>query len=87
MKCDNCPLFTWWNNESDKGESCGLFGDGWDNHLQYDDKDGTIIGCYVDRHYIKKVDDEYMEHLEQEAKALEEWQRNGGTECRIGQRL
>ena len=72
MKCDNCPLFTWWNNESDKGESCGLFGDGWDNPLQYDDKDGTIIGCYVDRHYIIKVDDEYMKHLDQEAKAYEE---------------
>ena len=37
MKCSKCPLFHSWNNESDKGESCGLFGDGWDNDLQYED--------------------------------------------------
>lgn len=75
MKCANCTLFQWWNNESDKGESCGLFGDGWDNDLQYEDKEGTIIGCYVDRHYIEKVNRRYMEYIEQAAKAYEECER------------
>ena len=66
MKCAKCPLFSSWNNESDKGEACGLFGDGWDNQLQYEDKDGTTVGCYVDRHYIEKADRKYIEHIEQE---------------------
>lgn len=62
MKCANCPLYAWWNNESDKGEACGIFGDGWDNQLQYEDKTGRIVGCYVDRHYIEKVDErKYVE--------------------------
>ena len=74
MKCAKCPLFSCWNNESDKGESCGLFGDGWDNPLQYEDKDGTIVGCYVDRHYIEEVDSQYTEHLEKMADDFErEW--------------
>lgn len=25
MRCAACPLFTSWNNESDRGEACGLF--------------------------------------------------------------
>ena len=76
MKCVRCPLFTWWNNESDKGESCGLFGDGWDNPLQYEDKDGNTIGCYVDRNYIEKADSEYHKHLDQEVDAwLEQEER------------
>ena len=57
MRCNKCPLFLWWNNESDKGESCGLFGDSWDSPFQYEDEEGIIQGCYVDRHYIEKVDD------------------------------
>ncbi len=65
MKCANCPLFIWRNNESDKGESCGLFGDSWDNQFQYEDKDGSIVGCYIDRHYIEKVDERYMNYLEE----------------------
>jgi len=73
MKCAKCPLFSSWNNESDKGEACGLFGDGWDNQLQYEDKDGTTMGCYVDRHYIEKVDEQYAEHLEQEVADYIEW--------------
>ena len=67
MKCVMCPLYKWWNNESDRGESCGLFG-GWDNPLQYEDKEGTMIGCYVDRHYIEKTDSKYHKHLKQETK-------------------
>lgn len=58
MRCYNCPLYHSWNNESDKGESCEIFGDGWDNPLQYEDKEGTTVGCYVDRHYVEKVDRE-----------------------------
>ena len=59
MKCANCPLYSYWDNESDKGESCGIFGDGWDNRLQYQGKDGTIQGCYVDRHFIDRAEREY----------------------------
>jgi len=55
VKCAKCPLFTSWNNESDRGESCGLFGDSWDNVLQYEDKEGKFkVGYnrYGDsRHY------------------------------------
>ena len=72
MKCVKCPLFHSWNNECDKGESCGLFGDGWDNDLQYEDDTG-VVGCYVDRHYIEKADRLYTKHMEQEADAFEEW--------------
>ena len=73
MRCASCQLFTSWNNESDRGGACGLFGDSWDNALQYEDKEGTIVGCYVDRHFIDRVDREYLEHLEQEAASWEEW--------------
>lgn len=72
MKCANCPLFSLWSNERDEGEICDLFGDAWNNKLQYKDKDGEVIGCYVDRHYIERKDREYLEYLEQMAKAHEE---------------
>ena len=76
-------MFTSWNNESDKGEACGLFGDGWDSPFQYEDKDGAIVGCYIDWHYIEKTDEKYQEHLLQEAESWEAWmleqekERNG----------
>ena len=73
MRCAGCPLFTSWNNESDRGEACRLFGDAWDNQLQYEDKEGTIVGCYVDRHFIEKTDEKYQEHLLQEAASYEAW--------------
>lgn len=73
MKCVKCPLFSSWNNESDSGESCGLFGDSWDNSLQYEDKEGNIQGCYVGRHYIEKVDRDYLELLEKESTSYAEW--------------
>lgn len=73
MKCEKCPLFHSWNNESDRGESCGLFGDAWDNDLQYEDASGCVVGCYVERHYIERADKRYMECIEQDAKAYEEW--------------
>ena len=74
MKCVKCPLYSSWNNESDRGEACGLFGDAWDNALQYEDKEGTIVGCYVDRHYIEKADRRYLDHLEREAALYEAWE-------------
>ena len=84
MKCDKCPLFSQWSNESDSGESCSLFGDGWDSRFQYEDKIGNIIGCYIDRHYIKKVDEEIDEHYAEEAASLEAWmlemEKEGGGE-------
>lgn len=73
MRCAGCPLLTSWNNESDKGEACGLFGDGWDSPFQYEDKIGNIVGCYIDRHFIEKADREYTEHIEQEATLWEAW--------------
>lgn len=65
MKCARCPLFRSWNNESDKGEACGLFGDAWDSMFQYEDKIGNIVGCYIDRHFIEQADRRYLEHLEE----------------------
>lgn len=64
MRCNTCPLYTSWNNESDSGEACGLFGDGWDSPFQYEDKHGTIVGCYIDKHFIKKRNAEYEKELE-----------------------
>lgn len=64
MKCSKCPLYSCWSNESDRGESCGLFGDAWDSQFQYEDKEGTIVGCYIDRHYIEKADEEYLSSLD-----------------------
>lgn len=63
MKCAKCPLYSYWDNESDKGESCGLFGDSWDSPFQYEDKGGAIVGCYIDRHYIETADNRYLECL------------------------
>ena len=64
MKCNKCPLYSYWSNENDRGEICGLFGDAWDSQFQYEDKEGTIVGCYIDRHYIEKADEEYLSSLE-----------------------
>ena len=73
MRCASCPLYSSWNNESDRGELCGLFPDGWDSRFQYEDKDGNIVGCYIDRHFIKKSDEAYQEHLLQQADSWESW--------------
>lgn len=64
MRCNICPLFSSWNNESDRGEACGLFGDGWDSPFQYEDKYGTIVGCYIDKHFILKREKEYDKELQ-----------------------
>mgnify|MGYP007038201642 FL=1 len=80
MRCTNCPLFSSWNNESDKGESCLLFGDAWDNRFQYEDKEGNIVGCYIDRHYIEQTEEKYEEHLEEQTKSYLEWMENNHDE-------
>ena len=70
MKCCRCPLYHYWSNESDRGEACAIFGDGWDSPFQYEDKEGTIIGCYLDRHFIEKADaerDEYYASMAESA--------------------
>ena len=70
MKCCRCPLYHYWSNESDRGEACTIFGDGWDSPFQYEDKEGTIIGCYLDRHFIEKADaerDEYYASMAESA--------------------
>ena len=60
MKCVRCPLYHYWNNENDSGAECTIFGDGWDSPLQYEDKNQTTVGCYIDKHFIEKVnEDEY----------------------------
>lgn len=56
MKCNNCPVCHYWHNESERGYECAIFGDGWDSPFQYEDKDGATVGCYLDRHFIEKVD-------------------------------
>lgn len=69
MRCNKCPLYHSWNNENGAGEECVIFGDGWNDLFQYDNKEGTrVIGCYVDKHYIKKVKaerDKYYERMAQ----------------------
>ena len=70
MKCCRCPLYHYWNNESDRGESCAIFGDGWDSPFQYEDKEGTTVGCYLDRHFIEKADAERDEYYESMAESI-----------------
>lgn len=72
MRCANCPLFSWWNNENDKGESCGLFGDSWDSCFQYEDKDGSIVGCYIEKAFIDKAE----KRIEQEHEAYVNYMLN-----------
>lgn len=71
MRCCNCPLFSSWNNESDKGEACAIFGDDWGNRFQYADKHGKeIIGCYIEKAYINKVDRNRDKYYADMAKGL-----------------
>lgn len=67
MRCNICPLFECWNNENDSGEACAIFGDAWDSRFQYEDKHGTIIGCYIEKAYINKVEKEIEEHYDKMA--------------------
>ena len=76
MKCNKCPMYHYWNNESDRGEACAIFGDGWDSPFQYEDKNGTV-GCYLDRHFIEKADAERDEYYA----AMAESMVKEGEEC------
>lgn len=62
MRCAKCPLYAVYESEDECYEVCGMFGDGWDDRLQYEDKDGTTIGCYVEKAYIlnraKQIDEQ-----------------------------
>ncbi len=69
MQCNLCPLFSSWNNESDSGEACALFGDGWDSQFQYE-RNGTIVGCYIEKAYIKKVERRIEKHYEEAVEAF-----------------
>lgn len=73
MRCAKCPLYSSWSNESDSGENCGLFGDSWDNALQYEDDVGNIQGCYVDRHFIEKIEKAHDEYIAKMAASYEKW--------------
>lgn len=76
MRCNNCPLYMGWNNESGCGESCHIFGDGWDSPFMYKDKEGTIVGCYLDPHFVKKCDDKISRMYEEEAEFWKEKETN-----------
>lgn len=64
MRCSRCPLFSSWNTEIDRGESCTIFGDSWDSRFQYEDDKREIVGCYIEKAYIDKVDREIGEHYD-----------------------
>lgn len=64
MKCAICPLFESWNNENDSGEACAIFGEDWGNRFQYEDKHGDIIGCYIEKAYINKIEKQIEEYHE-----------------------
>ena len=72
MKCANCPLFESWSNESDSGEACAIFGDECDSQFQYEDKHGEVIGCYIEKAYINKVEKGIHEHYDEMAKNIDE---------------
>lgn len=73
MKCYKCPLF----GDMTGKEVCGLFGDDWSNKLQYEDKEGTTIGCYVERCFIERVAKKRDEAFEDMLEAIEEDIKNG----------
>ena len=77
MKCVRCPLYHCWSNESDSGEACAIFGDGWDSPFQYEDKDGTTVGCYLDRHFIEKADAERDEYYAAMAESMMRGEHDG----------
>ena len=70
MRCAHCPLFDRYESEDGSYEVCGLFGDEWNDRFQYEDKEGTTIGCYVEKCYITKRAKEADEHIETMANYL-----------------
>lgn len=69
MQCNSCPLFSSWNNESDSGEACALFGDGWDSQFMYE-RNNQIWGCYIEKAYINKVEQRIEMHRAEEVQAF-----------------
>ena len=70
MRCNKCPLYESWSNESDCGESCAIFGDAWDSQFQYEDKHGTVQGCYLEKAYINKVEENIANYYDEMVKAF-----------------
>lgn len=70
MRCNNCPLFESYHTENEASESCAIFGDDWSSPFMYEDKEGTVIGCYIERAYINKVDKEISEHYDKMADGM-----------------
>ena len=77
MQCHICPLFSSWNNESDSGEACALFGDGWDSQFMYE-RNNQIWGCYIEKAYINKIEQRIEKHRAEEVKAFLESEDNNG---------
>ena len=75
MKCYKCPLFDCMTGS----EVCGLFGDDWENKLQYEDKHGTTIGCYVERCFIERFAKKRDEAFEDMVEAMEEDIKNANN--------
>lgn len=69
MRCAKCPLFSSWNNENGSGELCAFFGDDWGHPMQYEDKDGTIVGCYI----MPKGVEEFDKYRDREMERMTEY--------------
>lgn len=54
MRCRHCPLYQYFESEEESYSNCGLFGDDWQNRLQYTDHNGDVVGCYVEKCFIEK---------------------------------
>lgn len=72
MQCNICPLYSNWGTEYNHGESCLLFGDGWDSQFQYE-RNGKITGCYIEKAYIKKIEKKREEVIENFIQSVQEW--------------
>lgn len=73
MQCNICPLYHYVNNENGTGESCDIFGDGWDSRFQYE-RNKQVWGCYIEKAYIRKIEKEMnkdCKHMPKEAETLE----------------
>lgn len=65
MKCVKCPLYSSRNDEIEKSESCGLFGDAWDSQFLQYDENGAVIGCYIEKCFIDRRFSLYIDELVQ----------------------
>lgn len=83
MKCANCPLYTRYESEDDCYEVCGLFGDDWTHRFQYEDKEGTTVGCYIEKCYIVKKAKQIEERMDKVATYFELCPPEGETNGEI----